>query len=293
VTRVKIEELLKLIKSPKTTDVKPRISLKINSEHDLKHIDLSKIGRIYVPINLVNSLEAVNDTIERYLYVPNVVSEDMYEYLKENIKSYENIFDGVCVNNIGTYSFFEKHSKLKIHCGYFFNIINSYNAKALQERGAEGISFSIEANTNDIEAISENTSLKTELVSYAYIQMMTMKNCPFSALKSCKSQGNCNACEYREGYQLKDRLGINFNIEREDKISKLYNSVPLTTIGRTSDFLDYNIDYYFVDSKWVEDINSVIDVLYKELNEEYVDNNEYDILKSNSFTRGHYFKNVL
>ena len=32
---------------------------------------------------------------------------------------------------------------------------------------------------------------------------------------------------------------------------------------------------------------------FMSINEEYVDNNEYDILKSNSFTRGHYFKNVL
>lgn len=293
VTRINKDELLKLVKSPKTADVKSRISLKINSEHDLKHIDFSKVGRIYVPLNLVNSIKVGDDTIEKYLYVPNIVSEDLYEHLKENIKTYESIFDGVCVNNIGTYSFFEKHSKLKIHCGYFFNIINSYNAKALQDKGADGISFSIESNIKDIETISENTSLNTELVSYAYIQMMTMKNCPFSTLKSCKSQGNCNTCEYREGYQLKDRLGINFNIERENKVSKLYNSVPLTIIGKTNEFLDYNINYYFIDSKWVEDINSVIDVLYKEINEQYVDNSEYDILKSNSFTRGHYFKNVL
>lgn len=287
------EELLKSIKLSKKNDVKSKISLKINSEDDLKHIDFSKVGRIYVPVNLVNSIEATFNNIEKYLYIPNIVSEDMYEYLRENMKIYEDIFDGVCVNNIGTYSFFEKYSKIKIHCGYFFNIINSYSAKALQEKGAEGISFSIESNIKDIETISENIGIKTELVSYAYIQMMTMKNCPFSVLKKCKSQGNCSACEYRIGYQLKDRLGVNFNIERENKVSMLYNSVPMTTIGKTSEFLDYNINYYFVDSKWSEDINAVIDVLYKEINEQYVDTDEYDILKSNSFTRGHYFKNVL
>ncbi len=297
VKRINRDELLKLIKSPKTVDHKSKISLKINSEHDLEHVDFSKVGRIYVPIYLANNMDSfndnINDNIEKFLYLPNVVSKDMYEHLKENMHKYEEDFDGVCVNNIGSFAFFKKYSKLKIHCGYFFNIINSYNTKALQEQGADGICFSIEANIKDIETICDNTSLNTEIVAHAYIQMMTMKNCPFSVLKSCKSHGNCDACEYRVGYQLKDRLGINFNIEREDKISKLYNSVPLTTIGKTSDFLDYNINYYYVDSKWVEDINSVIDVLYKEINEEYVENNEYDILKSNSFTRGHYFKNVL
>lgn len=306
--RISKEDMFRLLENPKQSksadkfDAKPKISLKINSEEELESIDFSKIGRVYFPVNLASIFEASSENaynkgkmenVEKYLYIPNIVSEEMYEYLKDNMKIYEDIFDGVCVNNIGTYSFFEKHSKLKIHCGYFFNIINSYNAKALQEKGAEGISFSIESNIKDIEAISENTVIKTELVSYAYIQMMTMKNCPFSVLKKCKSQGNCSSCEYRIGYQLKDRLGVNFNIERENKVSLLYNSVPMTTIGKTSEFLDYNINYYFVDSKWVEDINAVIDVLHKEINEQYVDTDEYDILKSNSFTRGHYFKNVL
>ena len=244
--------------------IKPKISFKINSIDDIKFIDNTKIGRIYVPFNL--DLSGIKDiqNIEKYLYIPNIVNKDIYDYLANNLKSYEGIFDGVCVNNIGTYSFFQKHSKLKIHCGYFFNIINSYNAIALQKKGTDSITFSVEANIKDIESISEYTDMKTELVSYAYIQLMTMKNCPFSVLKGCKSSGNCNTCEYRTGYKLKDRINVNFNVERENKLSLLYNSVPLTTIGKTSEFLDFNINYYFVDSKWAEDIKSVIDVLYKE-----------------------------
>ncbi len=286
-------------------DIKPKISLKINSEDEIKSIDISKIGRIYVPFSLGLSDELkthlVETDIEKYLYMPNIAGDDIYNYLMNNLSIYEDIFDGVCVNNIGSYSFFEKYSKLKIHCGYFFNIINSYNVKALQEKGAEGITFSVEANIKDIESISEYTDIKTELVSYAYVQLMTMKNCPFSVLKACKSSGNCSVCEYRTGYKLKDRINVNFNIERElselkfpkNRLSILYNSVPLTTIGKTNEFLDYNINYYFIDSKWAEDINAVIDVLYKEINEQYIENSEYDILKSNSFTRGHYFKNIL
>ena len=280
-------------------DIKPKISLKINSEDEIKSIDISKIGRIYVPFSLGLSDELktqlVEMDIEKYLYMPNIAGDDIYNYLMNNLSICEDIFDGVCVNNIGSYSFFEKYSKLKIHCGYFFNIINSYNVKALQEKGAKGITFSVEANIKDIEFISEYTDIKTELVSYAYVQLMTMKNCPFSVLKACKSSGNCSVCEYRTGYKLKDRINVNFNIEREpeNRLSILYNSVPLTTIGKTNEFLDYNINYYFIDSKWAEDINAVIDVLYKEINEQYIENSEYDILKSNSFTRGHYFKNIL
>ncbi len=296
--RKKIDRVSKyelFTKSKCRENVKPKISFKINSMDDLKYIDKTKIGRIYVPYNLeLSNIKSIKD-VEKFIYIPNIVNKDTYDYLLNNLKMYEDIFDGVCVNNVGTYRFFENHSKLKIHCGYFFNIINSYNAIALQEKGADGITFSVESNINDVESISEYTDIKTELVSYAYIQLMTMKNCPFSVIKGCKSSGNCNICEYKSGYKLKDRINVNFNIEREaeNKFSMLYNSVPLTTIGKTSEFLDYNINYYFIDIKWAEDIESVIDVLYKEINDKYVENDEYDILKSNSFTRGHYFKNVL
>lgn len=298
--RKKVKQVSKneLYKREERENIKPKISFKINSLDDIKFIDSTKIGRIYVPFNFDLSSILNIKNIEKYLYIPNVVNEDIYDYLINNLKSYEEIFDGVCVNNIGTYSFFEKHSKLKIHCGYFFNIINSFNAIALQKKGANGITFSVEANIKDIESISEHTDIKTELVSYAYIQLMTMKNCPFSVIKGCKSAGNCSVCEYRTGYKLKDRINVNFNIERgpessKNKLSMLYNSVPLTTLGKINEFLDYNISYYYVDSKWAEDIKSVIDILYKEINDIYVDNHQYDILKSNSFTRGHYFKNIL
>ena len=293
--RKKIDRISKfeLFKRKERETVKPKISFKINSYDDIKLIDSTKIGRIYVPFSFnVSNISSIKN-VEKYLYIPNVVDEDIYNLLLKNIKLYEDIYDGVCVNNIGTYRFFEKHSNLKIHCGYFFNTINTFNAEALQNKGAEGITFSVEANIKDIESISEHTSIKTELVSYAYIQLMTMKNCPFSVVKGCKSIGNCSICEYRTGYKLKDRLNVNFNIERENKLSMIYNSVPLTTIGKTNEFLDNNIDYYFVDSKWAEDIESVINVLDKEINDKFVENSQYDILKSNSFTRGHYFKNIL
>ena len=295
--RNKVDRISKieLFNKAQRENKKPTISFKINSVDDIKYIDNTKIGRVYVPYNLDVSSVINIKNVEKYLYIPNVVTEDTYDYLISNLKRYEDIFDGVCVNNIGTYRFFEKHSTLKIHCGYFFNVINTYNAIALQEKGANGITFSVEANIKDIESISEHTDIKTELVSYAYVQLMTMKNCPFSVVKGCKSSGNCSVCEYRTGYKLKDRINVNFNIEREteNKLTMLYNSVPLTTIGKTNEFLDYDINYYFIDSKWAEDIKSVIDVLDKEIKDKYVENDEYDILKSNSFTRGHYFKNIL
>lgn len=272
--------------------VTPKISFKINSLDDIKYIN-DKIGRIYVPYNLDTEKISTLNNVEKYLWIPNILDEEQYQTILANMDKYEKIFDGVCVNNIGSFYFFKKHSNFKIHCGYFFNIINTFNTHLLSEKGAEGFTFSVESNIKDIESISQYTPLKTELIAYAYVQLMSMKNCPFSVIKGCKSNGNCSQCEYRTNYQLKDRKNINFNIERENHISILYNSVPLTTLSKTDEFLKYKINYYFIDSKWAEDIETVIDILDKEINEKYVENVSYDILKGNSFTRGHYFKSVL
>lgn len=274
---------------------KPKISFKINSINDIEYVD-NKISRIYVPIDFNNgdysTIEHVNCP-EKYLWIPNIVSENQYDNLKDNIISIEKIFDGVCVNNVGSFYFFKKNSKLKIHCGYFFNIINSACADFLKENGADSITVSIEANKRDVEDINKYSDVNTEIISYAYIQLMTMKNCPFSVITGCNSCGNCDKCSYSKGHKLKDRKNVTFNVERSNGVSALYNSVPLTTLCKTDEFLDLNVDYYYVDSKFSEDIKKVIDVLYKEINEEYVDSYEYDVLKDNSFTRGHYFKNIL
>ncbi|QSX07106.1 U32 family peptidase [Sedimentibacter sp. zth1] len=295
--RQKIDSFTKneiLIPQSKQLD-KSKISFKINSLADLNYIS-DKIARIYVPYDFndydTSKIENIRNT-EKFLWIPNIMNNKDYEYLLENIKKLENIYDGVYVNNVGSLYFFKRYSKLKIHCGYFFNIINTFSANYLYESGASSATLSVESNIKDIESINKYSPIQTEIVAYAYVQLMTMKNCPFSVVKGCKSHGNCKSCEYSSGYKLKDRKNITFNIERENGLSKLYNSVPLTTISKTSEFLDIDIDYYFIDSKWAEDIKSVIDVLDKELNEEYVENKEYDILQENSFTRGHYFKNIL
>ena len=272
----------------KKEDTSPKLSLKINSIDEIQYAE-SKVKRLYVPYYL-NMEDAKNiKAEEKYLWLPNIISKENYNVLKDNLDVYEKIFDGVCVNNVGSFYFFKKYSRLKIHCGPFFNIINTFSAELLKKKGADSFTFSVEANIRDMESIMKHTELSSEIVGHEYVQLMVMKNCPMSMLKNCKNLHDCEKCSYRNKYMLKDRKGVYFNIERDNRLTHIYNSVPLTLIGKTRDFVDENIEYFFVDTKFLNDAEEVIDTLYCEINGVRTS----DILKENSFTRGHYLKNIL
>jgi len=268
---------------------KSKISVKINSDEDFDLIDKSKVDRIYVPHNLNLDLVRKTDVKEKYLFIPNIVSVAQYNEFKKNMKLYEEIFDGVCVNNVGTLYFFKQNSGLNIHCGAFFNVINSFSTELLKENGAVSVTFSAESNIRDMESINKNASVRTEIKAHEYLQLMVMKNCPMSLIKKCKNLQDCSTCEHRNKYALKDRKGVYFNIERDNRLTHIYNSVPLSLLGKTEDFVSQHIDYFMVDTKWLDDAEDIIDALYCEINGVRVPN----VLKENNYTRGHYLKNIL
>lgn len=280
----------------KSDDRNRKISLKVSKNIDLKNIDLTKIGRIYIPfisdidINKIRS----NSNLEIYLWVPNIVSNDVYRgFIKENEFISEN-YDGVCVNNVGAFNFFSKETKLDIHCGYFMNILNAYSTKMIEEKGAKGYTFSVESNVKDIESMSYDASTNTEIVAFSHIQLMTMKSCPMSLIKRCDSYDNCNKCTMYNKYEIRDRKGKIIKIDRVNDITRFYNNLPLSILGKIDKFKKANIDYYFVDCNFVKEIGAVIDYLYMEINNLYVkENSNINLLQENTFTRGHYFKNVL
>ncbi len=140
-----------------------------------------------------------------------------------------------------------------------------------------------------MESIMKHTSLSSEIVAHEYLQIMVMKNCPMSVIKNCKNLQDCEKCSYRNKYQLKDRKGIHFNIERQNKLTHIYNSVPLSIIGIANNFVEKNIDYFLVDTKFLEDAEEIIDALYCEIKGVKT----HYVLGENKFTRGHYLKNVL
>jgi putative protease len=159
----------------------------------------------------------------------------------------------------------------------------------LEERGAGGFTFSVEANIRDMESINKHSSLKSEIIAHEFVQLMVMKNCPMSLIKNCKNIQDCEKCSYKNSYALKDRKGVYFNVERENRLTHIYNSVPLTLIGKVDDFVRAKIEYFMVDTKWLDNSEEIIDAMYCEINGVQTAN----VLVENNFTRGHYLKNIL
>lgn len=266
----------------------PKISLKINREDEIKYVDGLKVKRLYFPYYLNCDTVKKIKVEEKYLWIPNILNKENYQELKNKIKLYEEVFDGVCVNNPGSLYFFKENSNLKIHCGPYFNIINSFSPQLLKEKGAEGFTFSVEANIRDMESIMKHCLLRGEIVAHAYIQLMVMKNCPMSLIKNCKHLQDCEKCSYRNKFALKDRKGAYFNIERENYLTHIYNKVPLSILGKAMDFVKTKAEFFLIDTKFIEDVEEVIDSLYYEIKGEKI-----NILEENTFTRGHYLKNIL
>ncbi len=78
-------------------------------------------------------------------------------------------------------------------------------------------------------------------------------------------------------------------MERVNRLTHIYNSVPLTLIGKAKDFINADIEYFMVDTKWLDYPEEIIDALYCEINGVQT----AGVLKENGFTRGHYLKNIL
>ncbi len=54
------------------------------------------------------------------------------------------------------------------------------------------------------------------------------------------------------------------------------------------DFVKTKAEFFLIDTKFIEDVEEVIDSLYYEIKGEKI-----NILEENTFTRGHYLKNIL
>lgn len=269
-----------------------RISLKINSIEDLSIVD-EKVDRLYLPLNLnfkhLDDYKTVVENMDEvYLYLPNIMNKNMYSKADSILSKYK-IFNGICVNNIGSLEYFSSKYDLTIHAGYFFNIMNSYSLLAYADKKISSATLSIESNVKDIQSISKNFEFSTEVLAHGHVKLMSSKNCPFSTISRCGFKG-CEKCKYNYAYKLKDRMNKDFYFQRNDGISNMYNCLPLSIIGKSYEFRKANVNYYMIDTLFLDNPVQIIEKLYDEINDNQ--NKKYK-LEENTFTRGHYFKTIL
>ncbi|QIB27204.1 U32 family peptidase [Caloranaerobacter azorensis] len=277
------------------------ISVSIQSFKQFAKIDLNKLDRVYI-----SYYEGVNESIkeikkygkEVYLQTERILTSLDFKTLNRQIRDIgiENI-DGISVSNLGTLKYIKDNFDTNIHCDIGINAYNSFTMKFLEEYGVKSVTLSPELKLSQIKNICLNTNLICETIGYGYLPVMISKYCPFSIIKGCLSDRECDRCKFRYGYGLKDRLGKVFRIVRKGKVTTIYNSQPLVVIENLKEIYNSKVDMIRLDFTFEDDIKEIQTMYYEFANDNIDEKNVVEFInkikKSRGLTKGHYYRGVL
>lgn len=220
----------KLIKNTKTTAI---YMYKYNK--DLDYIELSKerfgkkLDKLYVSARDFKVYEKdiikyiLNENIDVYFVIPNVVLKNMEKYIKQNLERLINIgVKGVVIGNTG---YINLCKELKDRYGislvgdYSLNITNRYTAKAFEV--LDIITPLFETELVDLEAIETVSNI--EIVE-GLATAMTTRYCMIASFVSdVKQDEKCKAECKKNEYYIVDDYGKKYNVitDNTDCITEL------------------------------------------------------------------------
>jgi len=157
--------------------------------------------------------------------------------------------------------------------------------------------MSVELNIGQIETILRKVGGVKEAVVYGYLPSMVARNCPMAVIKGCSDDSGCRSCRFAHGFRLRDRMGKEFAMEREEGFTTIYNSVPLMVPESLISFREKGITLFRLEFTVEEDIRDIQSLYYDYLNGKINRSEVDDFMKSyklgNEITSGHYFRGVL
>lgn len=275
------------------------ISVSVNNKKQFDKLNLNKLDRVYIGFDedLENSILKVKEkNKEVYINTDRIMYLDDFNKLKSKIDSVKGIIDGVSVSNLGTLQFVKENYDLNIHGNIGLNVFNSFTVKALEAEGLKSVTLSPELTLNQIEKIGSRSSLNLETIGYGYLPLMTMKHCPMSLVKNCKDDLSCESCKFSQGYGLKDRKGVNFCMERKNKVTRIYNSLPLMVLDSLHKIYDAGISFIRIDFTFEEEIEEIQDIYYS-FAKGLVSKEEVDLVldkyREKGITKGHYYRGII
>ena len=280
---------------------KRNISIRVSNEKQFQQLDLEKLDRIYIGFydNLEETISVVKaKNKEVYLWTDKILYErDLYR-LGNIIEPIAYLLDGVSVSNVGTLKFIKDSFNTNLHGDIGLNVFNSFSAKLLKEHNINSITLSPELNMKQIENICNNNFNSYEALGYGYLPLMTTEYCPMSNIKSCKDDTECDNCPYKEDYGLKDRMNVDFYMERNNGTTTIYNSVPLMVLDSMDRIYNANVDAIRLDFTFENQGIRKIQNIYYDYAKGIVSKDERDKFikayrKGHKITKGHYFRGVL
>ena len=233
---------------------------------DNKLLNLSGIDNLYIPYKFfLNSsyfdfIKELCQTYKTYIYMPNVIKQNFEKSTYDNIKNIIlkfNIF-GAVISHISQIDFFQNF-KLDLIGNYTLNIFNTYSMLELKKLGFSKYNISPELDKTEIKRINNNVSLKSELIVYGKLPLMTNNYCYLGSSNKCYPECTKN-CINGEKYYLKDRMNFKFRIvpDNTSSLTTIYNS-KTTSITYNDLYIDFaRID--ILDEK-AKDIQNIINTV--------------------------------
>ncbi len=283
-----------------TRNENTKVHIKVASLDQFKQLNLDKLDRVYLGFeeNLEESIKSLKEkNKEAYIWTDKILYKTDLERLEKLVKPMEDLLDGISVANLGTYQFARENFNLKIHGDDGLNIFNSYTAGHLEAEGLEGLTMSPELNLEQIRKIS-STNKNLETLVYGYLPLMVMKTCPMALVKGCKDDGQCKTCNFAQGYELKDRMNVNFPMLRGEGFTTIFNSVPVMVLDSIERIKAAGISSLRLDFTYeLEGIGDIQEVYYDYIRgiigEREVSNFIEEYRSKTNITNGHYFRGII
>ncbi len=279
---------------------KKSISIKVSNREQFEQLDIEKLDRLYIDFyedldEIIPKVKAKNKEV--YLSTGKILYEKDLNELIKIINLNNLLLDGISVSNIGTLKTIKDNFNINIHGDIGLNVFNSFTAKFLKNHGVNSVTLSPELNIGQIKNINKDYN-SYETIGYGYLPLMTMEYCPMSIIKNCKDDSKCNSCPYRKGYGLRDRMNVDFYMERENGLTTIYNSVPLMILDSLDTIYDAGVDTIRLDFTFEKNsIREIQEVYYDYANRNISKTNADKFLEEyrnkNDITRGHYFRGVI
>ena len=251
----------------KNVSSNPKISLLLNDiKMENKLLNLSGVDNLYIPYkyflnpNYFDFIKSLCQTYKTYIYMPNVIRDNLSKNVFDNIKNIILKFNisGAVISHISQVELF-KNFKLDLIGNYTLNIFNTYSALELKKLGISRYNISPELNRAEIKDLIEYTDLNSELIVYGKTPLMTNNYCYLGCSNKCYPECD-RKCMNGEKYSLKDRMNLKFRIVPDNTccLTTIYNS-KTTSIS----YKDLNLDFVRIDilNEDINEIQNIIDTI--------------------------------
>lgn len=267
-----------------------------NVEVDFEVLDKEVQNKTNLNIEVINGKDNLNNKYgdiysnifneDYYFKMPRLVTTKDLEKLYTDIKNKD--IKGYLINNIGDLQFLrDKGLNGEIIGDIGLNVLNSKTYIFLKSLNIDRITLSTELNSREINELIPLIDNDFEIVVHGYLTSMVMRNCPFSSIKKCIDDSNCENCRYSKDIYLKNENNEYFLVNRFEKYSELYHNKILNSIT-VVDEIDFNKSGNIRIVEYNE-ISNVAKDYFNKINRGINSKLNYD---ENKYTKGHFVKGI-